>query len=175
MDPSKPVVIQSTSYDDSKYPASNVLILGEEYGKMETPNYWLADYRRTTGEGFTLKVDTCRRLVAGFQIKNKGNGSAMWRITREFQVLGSLNMTGPWEILAENELENTRGKPAPLLNYTFEKPVEIQFLKFNLVSYWGREGGGLQYFSAIIATGMQYQCMHDQKRCIHEIERWAYS
>ena len=36
----------------------------------------------------------------------------------------------------------------PVLNFTFEKAVEIQFIKFDLISYWGDWGGGLQYFAA---------------------------
>ena len=63
---------------------------------------------------------------------------------------------------------DTRSKAASLLNFTFDKPVEIQFLKFELVSYWGKWGGGLQYFAAIPATSEQpqsiYRCIHDQKK-----------
>jgi len=36
-----------------------------------------------------------------------------------------------------------------LLNFTFDELVQVQFLKFDLVSYWGQYGGGLQYFAAI--------------------------
>ena len=39
-----------------------------------------------------------------------------------------------------------------MLNFTFERPVEIQFMKFDLISFWG-DGGGLQYFAAIPASG----------------------
>ena len=76
---------------------------------------------------------------------------------------GSLKKSGAWESLWEGELIDTTGgpggpsaipicKPASLLSFTFEKPVEIQFLKFELISYWGIWGGGLQYFAAIPAT-----------------------
>ena len=60
----------------------------------------------------------------------------------------------------EDELVDTRSKAASLLNFTFEEPVEIQFLKFELVSYWGKWGGGLQYFAAIPDTSEQPQSMH---------------
>ena len=65
-----------------------------------------------------------------------------------------MNEDGPWTTLLEEQLDDTRHKPAPLLNFTFEKPVEIKFLKFELVSFWGTgadNGGGLQYFAAIPA------------------------
>ena len=47
---------------------------------------------------------------------------------------------------------DTRDKPASILNFTFEKPVKVQFLKFDLISYWGKWGGGIQYFAAIPAN-----------------------
>ena len=66
---------------------------------------------------------------------------------------GSLNQNGPWETLVHDELVDTRNKPASLLNFPFDEPVEVQFLRFDLVSYWGGLGGGLQYFAIIPATG----------------------
>ena len=147
-------MVQSTGFSSSHYPASNVLILGQEDTLVNQRfNYWLGENNKTTGQGFTLKLDDCARMIAGCQIKNKGKGSILATssvtATRGFKILGSKNKTGPWEILVEDELIDTRGgKPAALLNFSFEKPVEIQFIKFELVSYWGL-GGGLQYFAAI--------------------------
>ena len=63
-----------------------------------------------------------------------------------------MNENGPWETLVEDQLVDTRGIAASLLDFTFDKPVEIQFIKFDLISYWGPYGGGLQYFAAIPAT-----------------------
>ena len=97
-------------------------------------------------------VNTCLRLIGGCQVKNLGAGRLTQTAAKGFRVSGSENMGGPWKILLEDELADTRGKPAPLLNFTFEEPVEIQFLKFELVSYW-REGGGLQYFAPFLAPG----------------------
>ena len=97
-----------------------------------------------------MKLDDCARMIAGCQIKNKGKGLDNNRATKGFKVSGSKKENGPWETLAEGELVDTRfNKPAALLNITFEEPVEIQFLKFELVSYWGLYGGGLQYFAGI--------------------------
>ena len=61
-------------------------------------------------------------------------------------------MKGPWRLLVQGQLNDTRNKHASLVNFTFEEPVEIQFLRFDLVSYWGHIGGGLQYFAAIPAA-----------------------
>ena len=75
----KPEVVQSTEYASGCCSASNVLILGDEddflEGKeTELYNYWVAERASTTGQGFTLKVDNCSRLITGFQIMNKGKG-----------------------------------------------------------------------------------------------------
>ena len=98
-------------------------------------------------------MDTCTRSIAGCQIKNLGEGLIRdGRASREFRVSGSLNESGPWQTLLEDQLVDTSGIAASLLNFTFEEPGEVQFLKFDLISYWGKYGGGLQYFAAIPAT-----------------------
>ena len=52
---------------------------------------------------------------------------------------------GLWETLLKGELADTIQKPVSLLNFTFAQPAEVQFLKFDLVSFWGTLEG-LQYF-----------------------------
>ena len=151
-------VVQSTAYS-SNYPASSVLILGEEDALMDNRkrNYWVAEGGKTTGQGFTLKVDSCPRWIAGVQIKNKGKGGYTTWATREFKISGAKNVNGPWQTLVEDKLSNTTGgNAASLLNFTFEQPVEVQYLRFDLISYWGK-GGGLQYFAAIPATSKKHQ------------------
>ena len=85
----KPEVVQSTA-ENSNYKASNVLILGEmdAFLSMGQYNYWLAEHQKTTGQGFTLKLDDCARLIAGCHIKNLGKGVQTLRATRKFQVHG---------------------------------------------------------------------------------------
>ena len=166
----QPWVVQSTQVS-SDYPASNVLILGEtdewsssvSLGVSGKYNFWLAKYRKTSGQGFTLRLDDCARLIAGCQIKNKGKGLRSGYSTKAFKVKGSMNENGPWETLVEDQLAYTSNwEVASLLDFTFEKPVEIQFLKFDLISYWEwGSGGGLQYFAAIPGTSKKHQsvCM----------------
>ena len=97
-------------------------------------------------------MDICKRRVIGVQLKNKGKGLHSNRATKEFNVSGSLRKDGPWKLLVQGQLNDTRGKHASLVNFTFEEPAEIQFIRFDLVSYWGLIGGGLQYFAAIPVT-----------------------
>ena len=105
-------------------------------------------------------MDTCPRLIAGCQLKNKGKGDetelpGYWA-TRQFRVSGSMDQNGPWETLVEDELEDSRDKAASLFDFTFKKPVKIQFIRFDLVSFWGT-GGALQHFAAYPATGKKLQ------------------
>ena len=148
------MVVDATEFS-SQFPASNVLVLGERDDLLspQKSNFWLAELNKTVGQGFTIKLDTCARMIAGCQVKNKGAGSRTGWATKSFRVSGSLNERDPWQTLVEGELvDTTGGRRAALLNFTFEKPVEIQFMKFELISFWG-DGGGLQYFAAIPASG----------------------
>merc|ERR1711971_1201 len=154
--PLSPEVVESTAFLDPRprFPASNVLILGETDANLGNGkfNYWLAEGGKTTGQGFTIRLDACPRLIAACHIRNNGKGISYGRASKNFKIAGSMNETGPWETLVEDQLPFKGGVVAPLLNFTFDKPVEIQFLKFELISYWGTKGGGLQYFAAILAT-----------------------
>ena len=60
---------------------------------------------------------------------------------------GSLEATGPWETLVEEELEDLAGTP-PVLTFYFP-PRNLRFLRFHLLSHWGIVGGGLRYFYPI--------------------------
>ena len=151
-------MVFSTEFDD-RFHAKNVLVDSEEdsWDAQGNYNYWLAGEYEKDGQGFTMKVDNCPRKIAGCYIRNTGRGAA-GSSTKDFTVSGSLNKDGPWVILAEDRLAYYTGsKPATLRELKFDDAVEVQFLKFDLVSYWGR-GGGLQYFAAILTTG-KYQIM----------------
>ena len=103
--PLNPEVVQSTSAS-VLYPASSVLILAESDGVMSNgkANLWLAEVGKTTGQGFTIKLDACPRLIAGVQIKNQGKGSIRGRATKEFRVRGAINKNRspadniPWSV-----------------------------------------------------------------------------
>ena len=65
-----------------------------------------------------------------------------------FQVSGALQENGPYEVLLESELEDSRLQDSPpLQTFPFEKTV-VRFLKFELLDYWG-VGGGLRHFGAL--------------------------
>ena len=78
------------------------------------------------------------------------------RATRSFRISGVLRESGPWEQLLEAEFENPlpEGAPAPTVQTLyFKEAVEVQYLRFDLDTYWGNWGGGLDYFSVITVSG----------------------
>ena len=146
-------MVSSTFLAGHRFTADKVLVLGDV---DNDGNYWLAERGKTEGEGFIMKIHSCERMIAGFFIKNRGNGDNRSWLSKQFRVSGSLSDSGPWEKLVEAELIDTRHKPPALLNFTFDQPLRIQFLKFDLISYWSsssNEGGGLQYFFPILSEG----------------------
>ena len=112
-------------------------------------------------------------------MKNKGFVGAAWDwTTKDFRVSGAMDETGPWETLLEDQLVDTTGKAASLLNFTFKEPAEIQFLRFDLISYWGNTGGALQYFAPILATSKKHQSIFkwSKYKCIQsKTIMWACS
>ena len=90
-------------------------------------------------------------------IQNTGGGSDSSWSTRKFSVSSSENADGPWTVLVEAELEDTvvtGRKKAQLHTFLFDDGAkEIKFLKFDVISYWGTAGAGLQYFFPKLAEG----------------------
>ena len=142
----KPRIVWHKSY--GSYHADHVLTLAQQDAGF---NVWFFENRKS-GDGFIMKVDTCRRWIVGVQIQNKGKEDGRTPIgTKQFRVHGSVAENGPWDTVLESELEDETQKQATLQNFTFSEPFEIQYLKFEVVSYWGSWGAGLQYFAAIPA------------------------
>ena len=56
-------------------------------------------------------------------------------------------VAGPWIPILDEELEDSRqmADPLPLQTFLLSKTTTSQYVKFELLSWWG-QGGGLQYF-----------------------------
>ena len=84
-------VVASTDYN-FRFHASNVFVLGENDAMVDgQANHWLAEHNKTTGQGFTIKLANCTRMIAGCQIKNMGRGSPQYNYnwsTKRFRVSG---------------------------------------------------------------------------------------
>ena len=103
----------------------------------------MAEQGKITGQGFTMKVGNCVRGISGFEIKNKHTDWGRASGTKGFRVSGSLNEEGPWQSLVEATLSS-------FATFTFDEPVGVQFLRFDLLSYIGYKGR-LQYLAPISA------------------------
>ena len=122
-------------------------------------NNWLAT-KGYTGHAFTIKVSDCKINLAGIRIKNTINGEFRNRAVRIFRVFGFQqgNSGWHWVQLVQEEFEDplSDGAPPPQLEtFYFNEVVQLQLLKFDLDSFWGTLGGGLDYFEVITASGEQ--------------------
>ena len=146
-------IVWGTSVNHNYLP-QNVLSLKNDSKifSIKKKNYWLAENGRE-GQGFTMKVSSCRKAIAGVLIKNTRHGHVRNRVTKSFRVTGQVQATGPWEVLVENgQLENELHKEPEVIPFYFSQPVAVKYLRFELLDYWG-EGGGLQYFYPIPVAG----------------------
>ena len=135
-------------------------------------NYWLTK-DEYTGHGFTIKLSDCKTSIVGIRIKNVAHpySSQAKRATRGFSVYGALKDSGPWGKLLEGEFDSPLldGAPEPSLQtFYFKEAVEMQFLRFDLDSYWGDKGGGLDYFAVITVSGNPYFIQTNELVCFKQ-------
>ena len=119
--------------------------------------YWLAANGHI-GHGFTIKLSDCNLKIAGVQIKNVKHGSKKrgYRVTKGYTVLGGVKEDGQWEQLLKEEFDNPfdGGVPPPILQtFHLQEAVEVKFIRFDINSYYGGKGGGLDYFAVITLSG----------------------
>ena len=141
----QPEVIFSKSYNAPQFKIDGIFSDGG--------NYWLTP-GRYIGRGFTIKISNCSVSIAGILIRNVNHG--LRRATKVFRISGSLNQTGVWEELLEEEVENplTTRAPAPTIEtFYFNKATKVKYLSFELAHYWGSIGGGLDFFGVITESG----------------------
>ena len=124
---------------------------------IDNGDNWLAT-TGYTGHGFTIKLGGCMINLAGIRIKNTVNGEYRNRATRMFRVFGFQQGDSRWHWvqLLQEEFEDplSDGAPPPELEtFFFNGVVQLQFIKFDLDSFWGSVGGGLDYFEVITVSG----------------------
>ena len=119
------------------------------------------------GHAFTIKVGRCSVYLAGIRIKNTVNGEMKNRATRKFRVIGNQDSSSrsPWVTLLSEEFENPllEGAPAPeLQTFYFTEVIQVKYLTFQLESFWGNLGGGLDHFEVISPSGTFLVIVQDQ-------------
>jgi hypothetical protein len=167
---SQPEVVWSTSYTYSHLQGIVAQHYRVEGVFTDGGNHWLTE-DKYKGHGFTIKLSSCTVSLVGVRVKNiahrpgKNPQLPPNRATQSFRISGVLRESGPWEQLLEEEFENplTAGASAPTLQTIyFKEAVEVQFLRFDLNSYWGDKGGGLAYFGVITVSDM---CRSTESDC----------
>ena len=170
----EPEVLWGTSFSE-RHLAKNVLSDEKEVSTQQEANFWLAEKKKTHGQGFVMKVANSKRKIVGVKIRNTFNaGKALWA-AKGFQIEGSLlkepdtlsqrtNPTwtpeilkeaGSWTVLISGTLKTkSQGQLKPPLEpFFFEATTELRYLWFHLLSFYGGQGGGLQYFAPILQSG----------------------
>ena len=100
---------------------------------------WLVDEESTGDQGFILRTRGCKRKITGFRIQN----AAVPRTTTSFRVSGTLGFNGGWiNLLGGNLEENNLG-----VTFHLNQPVEVRFVKFELLNSYSGRGGGLRFFT----------------------------
>ena len=89
-----------------------------------------------------LRIRGGKRNVTGIRMQNAAQPWA----SKQVQVSGAPDKSGPWINLVEAELEETNATQT----FIFGQRHVVQFLKFELLSYASQRGGGLRFFSHIL-------------------------
>ena len=95
----------------------------------------------------------CNLAVAGIKIKNARHTQNK-RATKVFRVSGSLEDNDTWEPLLEEEFSDPFSTGAPTVEtHLFENAVELKYVRFDIDSFFGSKGAGLDYFAVITLSG----------------------
>ena len=117
--------------------------------------YWLAPDK--TQAEFVLDLG-CKKIVNLVELVNTHNGDHRDRGTKEFKVWVSRNKAGPWHQVVRDILQNPLHEPDPLSwpvrKFLFKPRPDVRFAKFKLISWYGRWGGGLQFFNVEYGEGI---------------------
>jgi len=134
-------VVSGDTYPDGRFPVDKLFTVSK---KERTGTYWLGgDSQAAT---FIINLG-CQLRFKGIQLVNTHNESARDRSTKKFRLSVSQSQAGPWQFASVINLEDSRQQndPLPLQLIDLQAEVTGQFLKFELLGWYGH-GGGLQYF-----------------------------
>jgi len=112
--------------------------------------YWLAPERTAT---FIVNLG-CQQDFSAIRLVNTHNQDIRDRSTKTFRLSVSLDLSEPWTRVLETSLEDSRRQqdPLPLQVLHLKERVKAQFIKFDLLEWYGY-GGGLQYMDIIREDG----------------------
>jgi len=113
-------------------------------GEPTHAGFWLGPEQRMAT--FIINLG-CLLRFSGIQLVNTHNYKHKDRSSKRFRLFASQLQTGPWTKVLEASIVDSRNQadPLPLQKIDLQATTTAQFLKFELLEWYGR-GGGLQYF-----------------------------
>merc|ERR1739848_813693 len=121
--------------------------MGTPEGIVHT-NYWLVNNGKTGDRARLYMAFQCSRTIKGFLLKNTHHGERNSRSTKDFTISISDSLDGTWTDILNESLPDARNVSlVPVLNFELENKVDAKVVRFQIDSFYGSWGGGLQYFS----------------------------
>ena len=142
--------LPSQEYEQENYSSKysvDKLLTRSQNEDHSSGNYWLGPEGKSTAK-FVLKLrpDGGLTTISKISLVNTHNGFARDRSTKEFAV--AVEERGGWREVIRETLPDSRQMqdPLPLMEFPIN-PVEARRVTFQLLSFYGPAGGGLQYFT----------------------------
>ena len=108
-------------------------------------NYWLGN--KPTEEFIIALCEP--EIIKTLRLVNTHNAPHKKRATRDFKVYLSDQPSGPWTLALDSSFVDPQEESTqPVLDFPIT-PSLAEFIKFEMVSYHGGHGGGLQYIAAL--------------------------
>ena len=138
------ITVHSGDFYDHRFTVDKLLTYSAKEIHSTFANYWLAPNSKS-GVGFILDLGETK-IVDNIFLTNCRNGRYRDRATKDFHVYLSIDGHGPWTKVLEDTLPDERREDSIRSKSYKIHPTRARFVRFLLISYWGR-GGGLQYFT----------------------------
>merc|ERR1712106_65972 len=111
-------------------------------------NYWLVADRANGTDAQLLMTFSCTKTIRGFRLKNTHNAQYKDRGTANFSISIWDSNTNQWTEVLFGTLPDARSAAiVPVLTFALDDPVTTDKVIFQIDSYYGDKGGGLQYFA----------------------------
>ena len=145
-------IVEGTKRGASFAP-ENVVDSSANFKTSDGTNYYVpGDKSGNSRKGFTLALG-CTRKVNGIRIKNSRSFDAKDRGTKEFELLGAMDSSGPWTNLLTHEMVDPRSNDNIQEEILSFPEKEVKFIKWDVKSkVWGT-GAALSYLK--VKTGNQ--------------------
>ena len=122
-------------------------------GSGWTCNFWVAEKARDDNQGFIIDLG-CTKHITGIRIRNAQWTDSLnpnhYAGTKEFRLKGAMAPTGPWRLLIQENLPDSKpGLPKPeVLTMGLAQEQVARYIKFETVKRWSKFAA-LKYLDVI--------------------------